>query len=252
MQGWSDSELTKQKLDWKEVFDFTPDIPQLGEVIKTSFKIHGVNQWPDISQFKETMDQYVKAMQSLGRTLLSAILHTLKQTNIDEFMETKCFPGQQETSLARLNYYPKCPNPNQHLGVGPHSDAGILTILLQDCSVASLQVERDGVFYNIPPIEGTFVINIGDMMQVWSNANYKGPIHRVLANHDKDRFSLPYFLAPAYSCDIQPLEGTFAKEEEKRYKTINWGYFRAGRYEGDYADKGEEIQITRFEIKRDR
>ncbi len=80
-------------------------------------------------------------------------------------------------------------------------------------------------------------------MQVWSNGKYKGPVHRVLANHSSDRFSLPYFLAPAYSCIVQPLIG-----ETKKYKPIHWGQFRAARYQGDYADKGEEIQISQFEI----
>lgn len=81
---------------------------------------------------------------------------------------------------------------------------------------------------------------------MWSNGKYKGPVHRVLANHTSDRFSLPFFLAPAYSCVVEPLPGTV---EAKRYKPILWVHFRKARYEGDYADRGEEIQIAHFEIQ---
>lgn len=65
-----------------------------------------------------------------------------------------CFDGTGDTSVCRLNYYRKCPEPEKHLGVGPHSDHGIITILLQDSSVSSLQVLKDGTFYNVPPIKG--------------------------------------------------------------------------------------------------
>lgn len=204
-------------------------------------------------------------MQTLAKSLFASILDTLN-TDLDTktFLSSHCFPRDEETSVCRLNYYPKCPNPSLHLGVGPHSDPGIVTVLLQDDSVSSLQVKRDGVWYDIPPVKGnicpanvtgfkfllphfidSFVINIGDMMQVWSNGKYKGPVHQVLANHESDRFSLPYFLAPAYSCIVEPLD---MPGRQKKYKPIHWGYFRKARYEGDYADKGEEIQISHFEL----
>lgn len=70
------------------------------------------------------------------------------------------------TTLFRVNYYPKCPTPDAYLGVGPHTDAGAVTVLLQDDGVNSLQVQRNGVWYNMPPIPDSFVINTGDMCQV--------------------------------------------------------------------------------------
>lgn len=65
-----------------------------------------------------------------------------------------CFDGTGDTSLCRLNFYRKCPDPEKHLGVGPHSDPGIITILLQDDSISSLQVLKDGTFHNVPPVKG--------------------------------------------------------------------------------------------------
>lgn len=94
----------------------------------------------------------------------------------------------------------------------------------------------------------SFVVNIGDMMEVFSNGKYKAPVHRVLTNTDSNRFSLPYFLAPSYSFIIRPLEGTYNDDNPIKFRSFPWAEFRKGRYEGDYADKGEEIQITRYRI----
>lgn len=94
----------------------------------------------------------------------------------------------------------------------------------------------------------SFVVNIGDMMEVFSNGKYKAPVHRVLTNTESDRLSLPYFLAPSYSFIIRPLKDTYDDNIPQRFRPFPWAEFRKGRYEGDFADKGEEIQIARYRI----
>lgn len=93
-------------------------------------------------------------MQGLSRSLFCAIVETLDSTIDCKSFVANCFANGEETSVCRLNYYPKCPDPSLHLGVGPHSDPAILTVLLQDDNVSSLQVQRDGKFYDIPPVKG--------------------------------------------------------------------------------------------------
>ena len=92
---------------------------------------------------------------------------------------------------------------------------------------------------------GALIINIGDIVQVWSNDRYQAPLHRVLANASQPRISTPYFLNPSYNYDYAPLAATLHGDEPK-YNSINWGYFRSQRSQGDYADHGEEIQIANF------
>ena len=130
---------------------------------------------------------------------------------------------------------------NRH-GVLRHSDAGALTLLWQS-DTAGLQVYRDGHWYLIPPIHDAFVINIGDMMQVWSNDLYTAPQHRVIAMDEVDRFSFPYFCNPSYQAVIAPLGAA-----EPHYRPINWGEFRRRRADGDFADYGSEIQIGDYRI----
>jgi isopenicillin N synthase-like dioxygenase len=88
-------------------------------------------------------------MQYLSKMLMEVVISTL---TADKTIVSKCFADGGDTSFCRLNYYPICPAPEANLGVGPHSDAGILTILYQHGNVNSLQVQKDGKFYDVPPV----------------------------------------------------------------------------------------------------
>jgi isopenicillin N synthase-like dioxygenase len=160
------------------------------------------------------------------------------------------------TGFIRLNYYPVrdplAGSPVAHqeeadLGVHHHTDAGALTVLLQD-TVGGLQVFRDGFWHDIPPVEGAFVVNTGDMMQVWSNDIYQAAIHRVLAMESHDRYSIPFFFNPAATSTVRPLPSVVSKHHAARYRSINWSDFRSKRTDGDYADYGPEVQISQYRI----
>lgn len=74
--------------------------------------------------------------------------------------------SDRAAAFARFNYYPPCPRPDLVNGVQPHSDGGILTILLVDKEIRGLQVQRGGIWYNVPPKPYTLLINLGDIMEV--------------------------------------------------------------------------------------
>jgi isopenicillin N synthase-like dioxygenase len=128
------------------------------------------------------------------------------------------------------------------LGVHHHSDAGALTLLWQS-DTTGLQVYREGHWFGIPPIHDAFVINIGDMVQVWSNDLYFAPQHRVVAMDQVDRFSFPYFCNPSYDAVVEPV-GSGAPH----YRPIQWGEFRRKRADGDFADYGAEVQISDYRL----
>ena len=133
-----------------------------------------------------------------------------------------------------------------HLGISHHSDAGAVTVLLQD-GRSGLQVEKEGQWYTVAADSGSIIINIGDVVQVWSNDRYKAPLHRVLASDTHTRYSAPFFLNPAFQTDYAPLQST-QRRGQALYRPINWGEFRNGRAAGDYADVGEEIQIAHYRL----
>ena len=116
---------------------------------------------------------------------------------------------------------------------------------MQD-DVGGLQIRHDGKWVSVDPVPGTVVVNTGDIVQVWSNDQYTAPLHRVIASRDRDRYSLPYFFNPRYSCNYAPVPGLLSEQEKARYSSINWGHFRRQRQHGDYGNYGEEIQISNY------
>lgn len=236
-RGYFDDELTKNKLDWKRCFDVGA---QNGSMDNKG--MDGWNQWPSKDHhatFETTIRTYFEEMEKLSAILLRAICRSL---DFEPEALQHHFDGNH-TSYLRLNYYPKCPDPSSTLAIHHHTDAGALTILYQDDDVISLQVKRDSEWHFIPPRRDTFVINIGDMIQVWSNDKYKAPLHQVQAHSSAERYSAPFFYNPAYASDVAPL---VQEGEEPKYRPINWGEFRAKRFAGDYADVGEEVQISHY------
>ena len=97
-----------------------------------------------------------------------------------------------------------------------------------------------------PPGDGALTINVGDMMQVWSNDVYRAPLHRVLADRTRRRYSAPFFYNPAHACMVAPIPTSAAAAP--RYCPLNWGEFRRRRFEGDYGDYGTEVQISQWRL----
>jgi len=241
--GFYNNELTKNQRDKKEVFDFTrAGVDPI---------YHQQNRWPrQLPAFEPTMMAYLDACSGLALKLLEAFCLGLDLPA--DFMR-RDFAGNH-TGFVRLNYYPvKDPMAGlsmEHqrladLGIHHHTDAGALTVLLQD-EVSGLQVYRDGFWYDIPTLEGAMVINTGDMMQVWSNDIYQAAIHRVLAMESAERYSIPFFFNPAADCKVSPLPSVVDADHPARYRPIEWGSFRGQRSDGDYADYGTEVQISQY------
>jgi len=80
------------------------------------------------------------------------------------------------TQATRMNYYPPCPQPENVIGLNPHSDADALTILLQANDIEGLQIRKDGQWISVKPLTGAFVVNIGDMFEVIDNNLVRCPL----------------------------------------------------------------------------
>ena len=241
--GFYDKELTKNIRDWKQVFDFGPDD---GKGISP--------RWPrDLPGFKQCMLSYYSECEALSHQLLAAISINLGMPA--GHLGESFLP--RHSSFLRLNYYAIYPprtkaedltnSGEAPLGVNQHSDAGVLTILAQD-SHAGLEVQKDGQWHLVEARSDALVVNIGDIVQVWSNDIYKAALHRAVTSPDHARFSAPFFFNPDYSATYAPLPGILKSGQTAHYREINWGEFRNLRTDGDYSDYGEEIQIEHYRI----
>jgi isopenicillin N synthase-like dioxygenase len=240
--GFYDQELTQRTRDWKEIYDYGP---ASGATM--------VPQWPArLPSFRRAVEAFYAACDGVAIELLHALATTLGMpaTALDGFFRP------EHTSFLRLNYYPKCPTPahprgaeaaaDGYLGVNPHTDSGVLTLLLQD-EQPGLEVFHDGRWCLIEPRADALVVNIGDIVQVWSNDRYRAALHRGRANAEAARFSAPFFFNPVYSAEYAPLPSTVDAAHPPRYRPINWGEFRARRAAGDYADQGEYASIGNYQ-----
>lgn len=233
--GFFDRELTGNQRDLKQVYDFGPGD---GREIRP--------QWPQgMTEFRTAVREYYKHSERLAYRLLAAISTNL---GMSPGFLSQGF-GPNHTSFLRLNYYPVALTPSStrdgHMGVGQHTDAGALTLLLQD-EQSGLEVFRNNEWHMIEPRSDALVINIGDIVQVWSNDRYFAALHRVVPSAEKERFSIPFFLNPEYRTNYAPVPTMISGTQPARYKEINWGEFRNRRAEGDYADYGEEVQIEQY------
>ncbi|GLT63699.1 hypothetical protein SLA2020_362430 [Shorea laevis] len=248
--GYYDTEHTKNVRDWKEVFDFSVEDPTLipastdpddNEVTKW------YNQWPEYpSDLREICEEYAKETQKLAYKLLELIALSLGLP-ADRFHG---FFKDHQTSFIRLNHYPPCPVPHLALGVGRHKDAIALTVLAQD-DVVGLEVKRksDGEWIRVKPTPNSYIINVGDIIQVWTNDRYESVEHRVIVNPEKERFSIPCFFSPAHYTMVKPLEELTSEKNPARYRAYNWGKFLVTRKGSNFRKLNvENIQIYHFKI----
>jgi isopenicillin N synthase-like dioxygenase len=234
--GYYDRELTRHKLDWKQIFDVGP--PD-GAGIEP--------QWPArLPEFRAAIEKFYDACNVLSMRILGAI-------SLELGLPARALDGlfrPEHTSFLRLNFYPRCPSPGGHLGVSPHTDSGAVTVLLQD-DQPGLEVFHEGDWRLVEPMRDALVVNIGDIVQVWSNDRYKAALHRAIVRQDAERFTAAFFLNPAYSADYAPLPTTVDAWHPARYRSINWREFRSRRTAGDYAPAGEYAQISQYKLSQD-
>jgi len=254
VMGYYDRELTKEKRDQKEVFDFicVPH-PELPDNHPDNFsKVDGVNQWSEGQppEFQLTMKAYAAACTDLSHRILSvfSLGLGLEQDYFRQYFDPA------HTSFTRLNHYPTTDVlesgvqgdvvPLGDQALHHHTDAGVLTVLLQD-AVGGLQAKSGDDWINVEPIDGSLIINVGDLMQIWSNDKIKSALHRVRPITQTGRYSIPFFFNPPYETVCAPI---LAPGEDALYRPMKWGDFRAGRAEGDFGSYGQEIQISDFRL----
>eukprot|EP01126_Amoeba_proteus_P014329 TRINITY_DN1626_c0_g1_i10.p1 TRINITY_DN1626_c0_g1~~TRINITY_DN1626_c0_g1_i10.p1 ORF type:complete len:290 (-),score=59.24 TRINITY_DN1626_c0_g1_i10:159-1028(-) len=211
--------ITKYQRDWHEAIDLFAEPKGVDLTIyDPSRPLHGLNQWPVYPpKFREISEKYVEAMLGLGKQIMRIMALGLELPfNYFEPFTSDPF------WIFRVLGYP--PTPRQNIsgdfgdrdhadqmeinyGCGVHTDYGCVTIVNQD-TVGGLQVQTlDGKWIDGPPLPGTFVINIGDMLSHWTNGLYKSTQHRVVnKTPDKFRVSVPFFFEPNYDAVIVPLD----------------------------------------------
>jgi isopenicillin N synthase-like dioxygenase len=196
-------ELTSGKPDRKEGLYFGSELPQDHPAVLTGKPLHGSNLIPEIRGFRETVLHYIDLLTQLGHTLMEGISLSL---GMDKDYFDKRYTHDPLVLFRIFNYPPASESGNMPWGVGEHTDYGLLTILRQD-DTGGLQVKSRSGWIDAPPIPGSFICNIGDMLDRLTRGMYRSTPHRVLNRSKRNRLSFPFFFDPNFDAEISPIEG---------------------------------------------
>ncbi len=220
--------------DLKEVFFWGAETALDDQDLLARKPLVAMNQWPSRAFPRLELDlrPYYDAICNIGHHLMAAIAVSLNQP-INFFTEFYIKP----LARGQLVYYPPSSSTDEaeeRFGVAPHTDFGVLTILLQDFS-GGLQVQsKSGDWIEAPPIAGTLVCNIGDLLARWSNDRFASTLHRVINRSNNARYSIPVFFDPHTDTIVDPINLSVSKQNCK-YDSIVAGQHISNRNKKSFA-----------------
>lgn len=242
-RGYMPQGVTQQpgyEADLKESYEVGLDLSLDDPDVVARRPLHAPNQWPaELPWLREAAETYFNQTKALGERLLRLIAHALE---LDDafFLRYNKKPMVQ----MRMFHYPPQKTTDAALGAAPHTDFGMITLLAQD-PIGGLELKkRDGEWIAAPYIDGTLVVNIGDLFQRWTNDRYISNFHRVTNRTGRERYSIPMFYNLDYDAPVTCLPTCSSDENPPRYEPIKFGDYIVGRFKAVQKFKTEDAAAT--------
>jgi isopenicillin N synthase-like dioxygenase len=230
-----DGELTSGRPDRKEGIYFGTELGPDDARVQAGVPLHGMNLYPAVAGFRETLLTYIDEVTAVGQTLLRAIGSGLG-LGPDYFLERYT---RDPTVLFRIFNYPPATvvAGENELGVGEHTDYGLLTLLQQD-EVGGLEIWYRDRWLPAPPVRDSFVCNVGDMLERLTAGRYVSALHRVRNVSKQDRISMPLFLDPSFDAELAPLTplAPDSSSADRRRGGRRWDGADVAAVSGTYGD----------------
>lgn len=224
-------ELTSGKPDLKEGIYFGAELSDDHPLVKAGTPMHGANLFPpSMPRFRKIVLDYMAAMTSLGHALMAGISLSL---GLEESYFADRYTSDPLILFRIFNYpAPSSSEAESSMGVGEHTDYGLLTILKQDMS-GGLEIKTQSGWRAAPPIANSFVCNLGDMLERMTVGRYLSTPHRVRNLARRDRLSFAFFFDPNFNAEVRPIETSAPARGNKEER---WDHASVHEFRGTYGD----------------
>ncbi|KAL8495687.1 hypothetical protein ACS0TY_019706 [Phlomoides rotata] len=196
------------------------DLSSLADPLLRSHMVEEVH-WAckELGFFRNKMESYAKAVHYLQATIMEVVFESLGLRS--DYLQKDI---EQGTQVIAVNCYPACPEPSLALGLPPHSDYGMLTVILQDQQGLEF-VDSNGKWQTVPVIKDALVVQVGDQLEVLSNGRYKSIVHRAIVNSEMKRFSIASLHSLAIDRKVVPAPELVDEKHPLSYKEGSFGDF---------------------------
>ncbi|WP_432924450.1 isopenicillin N synthase family dioxygenase [Microbispora sp. CA-135349] len=216
-------ELTSGRPDLKEGVYFGAELDH------DHRPLHGRNLFPEeVPELRPAVLAYMDALTRVGQAVMRGVALSL---GLDEDYFAAGYTATPTTLFRIFHYPPPAYAGPDEWGVGEHTDYGLLTLLLQD-DHPGLQVHTARGWIEAPPIPGTLVCNIGDMLDKLTGGLYRSTPHRVRNDTGRSRLSFPFFFDPGWDCEVPPLPSLPARDGGR----ARWDGLDLRAFTGTYGD----------------
>jgi len=218
-----------KKPDYKEFYSIGLELGADDPNVRAGEPLRGPNNWPAfMPALQPALYAYFREVGACGADLLRMVALSLG-------LEPEFFAARYRKPLQRTQiiYYPPQPPSTEEdqFGVAPHSDYGCITLLWQDSNgglqVRSLDKKR---WIDAPPIPGTLVVNVGDLLARWTNGRFASTVHRVINSSGRERYSIATFFDPDFATVVDPRD-LGASEPDPRYEPVRAGDYILARFD---------------------
>lgn len=221
--------------DLHEGFDIALDLPPDDpDVLAGTFGC-GPNQWPEqLPGFREALLDYQNAIFAFGQKIFSAFALAL---DLDEAF----FASFSDKPMAQMRvlHYPTQEGEidERQIGIGPHSDYECFTVLCTDATPSLQVLNSAGEWIQAPPIPGTFVVNVGDLMARWTNGYFASTLHRAINTSGRARYSIPFFYGTNADALIEVLPSCQSTDWPPAFEPIKASDYIRSRFNDTYAHR---------------
>lgn len=212
--------------------------------VKAGKPLHGANLWPeDLPGFREAVLDYHGTMTGFAALLASVFARGLELPP-DYFAQ---FYKKPLIQVRLLHYLPQDTQAALEGGDSrAHQDAGGFTMLQQD-DVGGLEIKsKSGEWLIVPPVEDSFVVNIGDSMRMWTNNRFASTLHRVVNHYGRERYSVGVFANPDYDTLIRPLPTCVDAEHPPTFDKMLSGEALLFLYSRVWPSKGDPDKVSAY------